>query len=857
MHKKRSKEKNPLLLEIEQLRIRLKEAEETLQAIRSGEADALVITGPLGEQVYTLQGADQSYRILFETMEEGAATLGAGGTVLYCNRRLAEMLRAPLEKVIGSSMQQYLSPEDWPAFLFMEKGRGGRKRDFELRTADGGMIPAIVSLGCLEAEVLQGTCMTVTDLTEQKRVERELQKAREELEIKVRERTAELAESNRALNLENGQRRHSEEALQAALTVAEEGRKTLEALMEYVPEGITIADAAEGKILMVSRRGEEILGGGHEGWTLEETANQWAVYHPDGKRRMGVEDLPLIRAMRRGEMIRNAEIIQENAAGERLSLLCNAAPIRDREGNITGGIAAWRDVTDVRRMQNALLESERRYRNLFERMNEGFALHQILCDEEGRPFDYRFLEVNPAFEKQTGMKGADIVGRTVREVMPGIEPIWIDRYGRVALKGKPDNFEEWSKTLGRWFDVSAFQNEEGHFATIFLDITQRKHAEERIRRLNEDLIGKARDLERANKELDSFASMVSHDIKNELVVIGALIRRLFERQGQNLDAKGREYLRMINESADNMAHFVDDLLELSRVSKSRIKLERMDLGNLAGAIIKKFREKDEERQVEVVIQKRMEAVGDRRLLGVALENLLGNAWKFSKNASPARIEMGQSPAVKGPVFYIRDNGCGFDCSANRDRVFLPFQRFHSAGEYPGTGVGLCTVRRILECHGGRIWCESEIGKGATFYFSIGEFSGKEKSDKGTGIQAKRKILLGEDEQFLQRIYQEELGEAGYEVRVAGSGRQVLKMIAEEKFDLVILDIKMPVLDGLETLTRLRNENHNLPVLIHTSHGEFQDDPRSLLAQGFIRKTIDLGELKGKIHELLRSPSKGR
>ena len=210
----KSKTKQQLLLEVEDLRKRLEEAEETLRAIRSGEVDALVVSGPQGDRLYTLEGADQSYRILFETMEEGAATLGANGTVLYCNRRLAEMLGSPLEKVIGSSMEEYLSPDDWQSFKNIDKRGTAQRREFDLKRGDGSLISALISFGCLEIGVLQGTCMTVTDLTLQKRAEKELRKAHDELEKRVQERTEDLVESNKALEFEITKRKQAEEELQ-------------------------------------------------------------------------------------------------------------------------------------------------------------------------------------------------------------------------------------------------------------------------------------------------------------------------------------------------------------------------------------------------------------------------------------------------------------------------------------------------------------------------------------------------------------------------------------------------------------------------------------------------------------------
>jgi PAS domain S-box-containing protein len=306
---------------------------------------------------------------------------------------------------------------------------------------------------------------------------------------------------------------------------------------------------------------------------------------------------------------------------------------------------------------------------------------------------------------------------------------YVRRKWIAALGGEPYDIEhrivvgervKWVRERGTLeFDASGELL--GGFGTA-QDITERKQAEEQIRKLNEDLAKRAGELEKANKELDAFASMVAHDLKNQLVIIATLVGRLSKQQQEKLDAKGRQYWDIVNESVRAMASLVDDLLEMSRVSRIQMKPEKVDLRKLAWSIVKKYQEKDADRQIELVIPEKMEVEGDRRLLEVALDNLLGNAWKFTKHSNPARIQLGVSVEAEGPVFYIRDNGCGFNCSANADKVFLPFQRFHTSDEYPGTGLGLATVKRILDRHGGKIWIESEVGKGTTIYFSFGDGS---------------------------------------------------------------------------------------------------------------------------------------
>jgi len=189
----KSKTKQQLLLDIEELQTCLNEAEETLRAIRSGEADALIVPGPKGEQVYTLQGADRSYRILLQTMGEGAAVLDTDGTILYCNQRLADMLKAPLEKVTDSSIKDYFSPADWQRFReLLKEGNGVGRSEFDLHTLEGNHVPTLLSLGSLPGTGMPGFCLIAADLTEQKRVEEALRIAHAELEERVKERTKEL-----------------------------------------------------------------------------------------------------------------------------------------------------------------------------------------------------------------------------------------------------------------------------------------------------------------------------------------------------------------------------------------------------------------------------------------------------------------------------------------------------------------------------------------------------------------------------------------------------------------------------------------------------------------------------------------
>ncbi len=187
--------------------------------------------------------------------------------------------------------------------------------------------------------------------------------------------------------------------------------------------------------------------------------------------------------------------------------------------------------------------------------------------------------------------------------------------------------------------------------------------------------------------------------------------------GDKLDERGRDRLLRVRSAAQKMANLIDDLLNLSRVSRTELAWEEVDLSELARNTFAELQQANPQRQVTTDVAANLSASGDRRLLGIVLTNLLNNAWKFTTLKSPAVIEVGRDELEGEPVFFVRDNGAGFDM-AYAGKLFGAFQRLHDAGEFPGTGIGLATVQRVIHKHGGRIWAESAVGAGATFYFTL-------------------------------------------------------------------------------------------------------------------------------------------
>jgi light-regulated signal transduction histidine kinase (bacteriophytochrome) len=224
-------------------------------------------------------------------------------------------------------------------------------------------------------------------------------------------------------------------------------------------------------------------------------------------------------------------------------------------------------------------------------------------------------------------------------------------------------------------------------------------------------------LEAANKELEAFSYSVSHDLRAPLRAIDGFSQVLLEEYQELVDEKGKNYLQRIRLGAQRMAQLIDDMLNLSRVNRGELNYRAVDLSTMAESVAEELRQSQPDRIVDFKIQKGLSVYGDDRLLRIVLDNLLGNAWKFTSNHPTACIEFGLLPEKERTVFYVRDNGAGFNMKYS-DKLFGAFQRLHNTTEFPGTGVGLATVQRIIHRHGGQVWAEGETEKGATFYFTI-------------------------------------------------------------------------------------------------------------------------------------------
>ncbi len=270
------------------------------------------------------------------------------------------------------------------------------------------------------------------------------------------------------------------------------------------------------------------------------------------------------------------------------------------------------------------------------------------------------------------------------------------------------------KVNGQWKQI---ENSERRKA-----VEDRLKAEERHRQeileLNRDLQDRSAELAAANKELEAFSYSVSHDLQAPLRRIDGFSNLIQEELSGAVAGKAKDYLDRITRAAEDMNRLIEGMLRLSRLSRAEFTWKAVDLSKLATAAVERLRASDPGRKVEVTIQNGLSAEGDPALIASAIDNLVGNAWKYTSRQELARIEFGAESKEGKQVFFVRDNGIGFE-NSEKDRLFLPFQRLHKEAEYPGLGIGLATVSRIIARHKGRVWAEGEPGKGATFWFTLG------------------------------------------------------------------------------------------------------------------------------------------
>jgi len=357
------------------------------------------------------------------------------------------------------------------------------------------------------------------------------------------------------------------------------------------------------------------------------------------------------------------------------------------------------------------------YQLLLASLNVGWHWSEIIAGPDGVPCDMRLVDCNVRCQEIFGLRREDMVGRAHHDIWPSAEPFWFDVALQVAQTGKPLHFERPSVSYPVYWDCYVFSPAYLTIAFFYQDISERVHAQQAIEALNLALAARATELESVIHELDAFTHTVSHDLRAPIRYIGSFTDLLERELDPNVSAKGRHFLDVIRQSTRNMSQLIDQLLDLSRSGRAPMREEEVRLDDLVVQAWAELAPEREGRAIQWAAAPLPVVSGDAVLLKNVLVNLLANAIKYTLPRAEARIQVGCLDTAQEVTVFVRDNGVGFDPSLGH-KLFKEFQRLHPDAGIQGTGIGLATVQRIIQRHGGRVWAEGAPERGATFYFAL-------------------------------------------------------------------------------------------------------------------------------------------
>ncbi len=529
---------------------------------------------------------------------------------------------------------------------------------------------------------------------------------------------------------------------------------------------------------------------------------------------------------------------------------------------------AVRDVSKARAAQHALDAAQERYRTLFEAVDQGVCIIEMIWDDQGAPVDYRFIEVNQAFVRHTGLSNA--VGKTVLEMVPGHDPVWMKLYGGIARTGAPVRYESDSAgAINRWFDVYAIRvggAGSNLVAVLFSDISERKHAQFELERL-------AADLTEANRRKNEFIATLAHELRNPLAPLRSGLPLL--RLAADDAATRTRVLATMERQLDHMVGLVDDLLDVGRISHGRIALKEaaLDLSDVVKAAVDAVRPAIDARGHRLLVSIEGAAVdidaigtagppwpvsGDTTRLVQVLNNLLDNAAKYTPQPGVLRLDMRRDGG--DAVIAVSDNGAGI-AAADLDEVFKVFnqvgrQRFPGAG---GLGIGLSLVRSLVELHGGTVSAASAgPGLGSTFTVRLPLMAAAappethapaSHSQRGHAVR----VLVVDDNSDAADTLAQLLDLLGHRTQVAHSGAEALEAMQDFRPQVVLLDLGMPEMDGYQVAEAIRNNRRfDQPLLAALTGWGGEQDREQTRAAGFdlhLTKPVDLAVIEKLLKEV--------
>jgi PAS domain S-box-containing protein len=570
-----------------------------------------------------------------------------------------------------------------------------------------GIIKAITALASVPTAVLLiklvPTALAIPTPAQLSNAHDDLRRAHDVLEVRVQERTAALTQKNAELANEISERKRAEEAL----------AKSQRRFQRLADAGIigVVNTSADGQVLDANQAFLEIVG-----YTVEDLrsgAVRWDSMTPLEHRASSAQALDQLRATGVASPWEKEYIRKD---GSRVDVLVGVAALDIADDEY---IAFVLDLTERKRAAEAIhkLEHQREADATVRALLEAAPDAMLISDEEGH-----IALVNARAEQLFGYERVDLLGKSIEMLVP--EHLRSSSLEDSGNHGS-DRAERHDNGNGRQLvglhrnggefpvevSLSTLRTNVGVLvSTTVRDVTQRKQAEETLQRAKDTA-------EAAHAELETFSYSVAHDLRSPLRAMSGYSTALLEDYGDKLDDEARDYLTRIIEGSQRMSEIIDALLKLARLTRTEPHREYVNLTEIGDSIIEQLRAIDSERVVDFIAAKDLIVQGDPALLRLLLDNLLGNAWKFTSKQPAARIELGCQDAHGSRVYYVRDNGAGFDISLV-DKLFVPFRRLHSPSEFEGTGLGLATVQRIVRSHGGRIWAEAAKAKGAMFLFTL-------------------------------------------------------------------------------------------------------------------------------------------